>query len=121
MAEASGGAQQQGMSLRTFMKYVVLAPLVIVLALIAVANRAPVTFSLDPFAAGAPSVGFSAPLYVVLLGAVAIGVAVGGFAAWLVQGKHRRAARVHRKKLERLEAETAKLREVAGRANQLAR
>lgn len=109
------------MSVGAFIKYLVLAPLVIIIALIAVANRAPVTFSLDPFAAGAPSVGFSAPLYVVLLGALAIGVAVGGVASWLVQGKHRRAARANRKKLERLEAETLKLREVASRSHQLAR
>ncbi len=98
----------------TFVKYLVLAPLIIVLALIAVANRAPVTFSLDPFAAGAPSVGFSAPLYVIVLGAVAIGVALGGFASWLVQGRHRRAARANRKQVERLEAEAVRLRAQAG-------
>lgn len=103
------------------MKYLVLAPLVIILALIAVANRGLVVFSLDPFAAGAPSVGFSAPLYVIVLGAVAIGVALGGFASWLVQGRYRRAARANRRKLERLEAETARLRTEAGRPGQLTR
>lgn len=94
----------------TFVKYLVLAPLIVILALIAVANRAPVIFSLDPFTSGAPSVGFSAPLYVIVLGAVAVGVALGGFASWLVQGRHRRAARANRKQVERLEAETARLR-----------
>lgn len=105
--------------MKTFMKYLVLAPLVFILALIAVANRGVVTFSLDPFAGGAASVGFSAPLYIIVLGAMAIGVALGGAASWLAQGRYRRAARSNRRKLERLESETARLRNVAAGARQL--
>lgn len=101
-------------SLAALMKYLVLAPLIVILALIAVANRTPVTFSLDPFASGAPSVGFSAPLYVIVLGAAAFGVALGGLASWLAQGRHRRAARVNRKQAERLQAELTRLRAQAG-------
>ncbi|MFC0284216.1 LapA family protein [Camelimonas abortus] len=94
-----------------FMKYLVLVPLALVLALVAAANRTPVTFSLDPFARDAASVGFSAPLYIIVLGALAAGVALGGFAAWLTQGRYRRAARAHRRQLEKLQAETARLRD----------
>lgn len=99
----------------TFMKYLVLVPLALVFALVAVANRAPVTFSLDPFTRDAASVGFSAPLYLIVLGAMAAGVALGGFATWLAQGRSRRAARAHRRQLEKLQAETEKLRQAAAR------
>ena len=36
------------------------------------------------------------PLYVVIFGALLIGIFIGGFMAWLKQGRHRKAAREKR-------------------------
>ena len=72
---------------------VVLAPLAIILIALAVANRAPAALTLDPFNPGNPALTYSAPFFVYLFGALALGVALGGAACWLTQGRYRRIAR----------------------------
>ena len=92
-----------------FLKALVLLPVAVVIMLLAVANRAPVTLSLDPFS---PEPVFSVvlPLYAVLFGAVALGVLVGGVGSWLGQGKTRARARYHRREADRLAREAAQLK-----------
>jgi uncharacterized integral membrane protein len=72
----------------------VLVPLAIVLVMFAVANRQIVTVSFDPFSATQPALSFTMPLFVLIFALTIIGVVIGGTAAWLRQGKWRRAARV---------------------------
>jgi uncharacterized integral membrane protein len=93
-----------------FLKALLLLPLAVIVVLLAVANRGPVTLSLDPFSRGAPEIAFNVPLYAVIFASVALGVLIGGTAAWLAQGKVRRARRENRREAERLKAEAERLR-----------
>ncbi|MDJ1158884.1 lipopolysaccharide assembly protein LapA domain-containing protein [Chelatococcus sp. SYSU_G07232] len=102
--------------MKSLVKALVLVPLGLVIVLLAVANRAPVVLSLDPFSAEAPALSLTLPLFLLLFAAVMLGVLVGGVAAWLAQSKHRRAARAGRRDMERLRAEAERLRAAAGAA-----
>lgn len=92
-----------------FLKALVLLPVAVVVVLLAVANREPVTLSLDPFS---PEPLFSVvlPLYVVLFGAVALGILVGGVGSWVSQSNSRRLARYHRREADRFAKEAAELK-----------
>ena len=92
------------------LKALIALPIALLLILLAVANRAPVLLSLDPFAQGAPEIGLTVPLFAVILGSVAIGVVLGGVGSWMAGGKHRRARRRSARDVNRLEAETERLR-----------
>jgi hypothetical protein len=96
-----------------FLKALILLPVAVAVVLLAVANRGPVTFSLDPFADGVPALAVVLPLYALLFAAVALGVVIGGIAAWSVQGKHRRARRSQGRELDRLRSEAERLRNLA--------
>jgi len=89
----------------------ILFPLAVVIVLIAIANRQPVTISLDPFLAERPALTVSWPLFLVILTAVMAGVVIGGTAAWLRQGKWRRAARHARAELHIARTEKEALRQ----------
>ncbi len=81
--------------IRKLVFWLVLVPLAIVIVMFAVANRETVTVSFDPFSSTQPAASVSVPLFVLIFVLVILGVILGGIAAWLRQGKHRRAARVH--------------------------
>lgn len=93
-----------------FLKALVLLLVAIIVVLLAVANRGPVTLSLDPFAKGTPELGVTLPLYAVILGAIAIGVVLGGIGSWLASGKGRRVRRMSAREISRLNAEADRLR-----------
>jgi hypothetical protein len=84
-------------------RLIVLIPLGIVLVALALANRAPITLSLDPFRPDTPVAAVTVPLFVALLVTLLVGVAVGGIAAWLGQGKWRRAARARAREIAALQ------------------
>lgn len=79
-----------------FMTIAVFIPLAIVLVALAVANRAPVAFTLDPFNPGNPALTASLPLFVYLFAALALGLVVGSVVTWVRQSKYRRLARQNR-------------------------
>ncbi|SFL97251.1 LapA family protein [Methylobacterium pseudosasicola] len=87
-----------------FLKSLVLLPIAALVILLAVANRAPVPLSFDPFNADAPVFSVNLPLYAILFGAVALGIVVGGVFTWLGQGKTRANVRYHRREANRLRA-----------------
>jgi uncharacterized integral membrane protein len=93
--------------MRTFLKFIVLAPVALLLLAFAFANRQIVTVSFDPFASdeASPAFSISAQLFVLLLLSLIIGVLIGGAAVWLSQGKFRRAARRSRAEVDRLRAQ----------------
>jgi uncharacterized integral membrane protein len=93
-----------------FLKALILFPIAILVVLLAVANRGPVTLSLDPFSREAPEIAVTLPLFAVMFGAVMLGVFIGGMAAWLAQGKHRRAERRYKREARRLRSQTAQAR-----------
>lgn len=89
--------------MRRFLSLLILVPIAVVVVFFSVANRDSVTVSLDPFHGGTPALSFSAPLFVLLFAALALGLLIGGVAAWVRQGRWRKTAR-------KLEAEAHQLR-----------
>ena len=106
--------------MKTFLKWLLLAPVAIVAVIFAVANRNVVTVVFDPFGNDVPGLSLTAPLFLVLFLAVIVGVLIGGFAAWLAQGKNRKSARVARADLAQARTETERLRTQVLSTQQLA-
>ncbi|WP_353185471.1 LapA family protein [Bosea sp. (in: a-proteobacteria)] len=96
--------------MKAFFKALVLVPIALLIVLFSIANRAPVRISLDPFSRDLPTLSYEAPLFLVVLAAIFLGVLIGGLASWLAQGKHRKAARRSRREVETLRSETQALR-----------
>ncbi len=94
-----------------FLKALILLPVAIVVVLLAVANRAPVALSFDPFSKGQPELSVTVPLFALILAAVALGVVLGGIGAWLAAGRQRRDRRMSARELNRLKAEADRLRQ----------
>lgn len=80
----------------------VFVPVAIVLIALAVANRAPASFTLDPFNPGNPALTATQPLFVLLFAALFFGLVIGGLATWLKQGYYRRLARERAHEIQRL-------------------
>ena len=93
-----------------FLKALILLPIAIVVVLLAVANRVPVTLSLDPFSKDAPEFAVQLPLFAVIFAAVMVGIIIGGTASWLAQGRTRKARRRYRREADQLRHETERLR-----------
>lgn len=93
-----------------FLKALLLLPVALVVILLSIANRNPVTLSLDPFAKGAPELALTVPLYGLVLAAVALGIVIGGIGAWLSGGRQRRSGRASRREMNRLRSEADRLR-----------
>jgi uncharacterized integral membrane protein len=91
--------------MRKLLRWLIVAPLGLLLVLLAVANRGAVTVSLDPFSREAPAFAFSLPLFVVLLLAVALGVVIGGVAVGVGRLRWRYRARTAERNAEKLIAE----------------
>jgi hypothetical protein len=101
--------------MRRLLFIVVLLPLGVVAVGLSMANRQPVTVSLDPFGVFAGGWEASLPLFVLLFAVLAIGVVIGGVAAWLGQSKWRYAARLERANVARLRQELERSRAVSAR------
>ena len=56
----------------------IVVPVVTIAAVVAVANRQSVTFSLDPFSVNFPAVAFTLPLYLLVFFSILFGVLLGG-------------------------------------------
>jgi len=93
-----------------FLKALILLPVAILVVLLAVANRAPVTLSLDPFSQDAPEFAMQLPLFAVIFAALMVGVVIGGTASWLAQGKNRKSRRELRRETRQLRYETERLK-----------
>jgi uncharacterized integral membrane protein len=88
----------------------ILVPLGLVIIALAVANRASVTVSFDPFSAADPAFALRMPLFVLVFVLVIAGVIIGGVAAWLKQRKWRRSARRLAAELKQAQDEAERLR-----------
>lgn len=95
--------------MKRIVTWLVALPVGIVVVALAVANRRAVTVALDPFRPDDPALSVSLPLFLVALGALILGVLLGGGAVWFGQHKYRKAARAGRREAARLEAERAVL------------
>lgn len=96
--------------MKTFLKWLILAPVALVFLAFAIANREPVRVVFDPLPGEYPDFQITAPLFLILILAIALGVLAGSFATWLAQSRHRRAARHARADVDRLRAEADGLR-----------
>jgi uncharacterized membrane protein len=76
--------------IRKFLNALVMLPAGVALALLAMANRHPVTVSFDPFDASDTDFTVTMPLWLLGFTILIAGVVLGGLAAWLKQGRHRR-------------------------------
>jgi uncharacterized integral membrane protein len=95
----------------TFLRYLFLAIVAIVLMTLALANRQLVTLRLIPEDLGirAPfEDGLALPLFVVIFAAIALGLLIGFTWEWMREHKHRAEARAQRAEKERLQKELAK-------------
>jgi uncharacterized integral membrane protein len=99
--------------MRKFLNAVVFIPLGVILIVFAVANRHQVTVSFDPFNSSDPALGFSLPLFAIIIAAVILGVVAGGSATWFRQRRWRRAARRHEADARDLRAQLADWRNSA--------
>lgn len=99
--------------MKTLLKWLILLPIAAIVIVFATINRHPVKVVLDPFGAKIPGLTFEAPLYLVILSSIILGVLIGGIASWLKQGKYRKAAREARSDVRSLERETQQLRSQA--------
>jgi len=97
-------------SIRRLLALVIFVPLAIVVAVLAAVNRHPVRIVLDPFAPEQPALDVQVPLFLLLLGAVLLGVLAGGIATWFGQQRYRGQARRARAEASRLQRELDELR-----------
>ncbi len=92
------------------LKFLLLAPVAIIVLVLAIANRAPVTLALDPVTPADPMFFLRAPFFVFLLAALILGILIGGIAMWFSQGKHRKSLRQVRGETQRIKTEMADIK-----------
>ena len=90
--------------MRKLVTALIVVPLLIIFVTFAVANRASVTVTFDPFDSVNPALAVTMPLFLLILTLIAFGIIVGGIITWFGERKWRVRAR-------RAEQETASLRE----------
>ena len=91
--------------LRRIVSLVVFVPVGIVLVVLAVANRQPVTLALNPFRPEDSILSVTGPFFVFLFLALLIGMAIGSAVTWWNQGRYRKQARVEAKEAVRWQNE----------------
>ncbi len=100
--------------LRRIVAVVVLVPLAIVIVAFAVANRQIVAISFDPFDPAKPIYSTATWLFVPILGALIVGVVIGGVASWSGQGRWRMAARKLEREIQVLRSKLSAYEAMAG-------
>ncbi len=95
--------------LRRLVSLLIAFPLGVLLVALAVSNRHPVQLVLDPFRPESPALALELPFYAYILGALVLGVILGGVATWMSQSRWRRTARVQGQRAQRFEAEADRL------------
>jgi uncharacterized integral membrane protein len=101
-----------------YLKLLIIIPVAVLLIGLAVINRGPATLTYLPPQLGGASV--SLPMFAILFLAIMAGVLIGGSAAWLAQGRHRRAERKYRREAEKLKAEADRLKAMQPSMGELA-
>lgn len=105
--------------MKRVLSWLIGVPVALIIIVAAVANREPVTFSLDPFSAVDPWFSVELPLYAILVAAAIIGMLIGGTSAWIGQRKWRQAARKQKSEIRALEDERNALRKEIARHDQI--
>ncbi len=95
--------------MKTFLKWLLITPPVLLFLAFAILNRQSVTVTLDPFGNDIPGLQFTAPLFIVIIVSGAVGALLGSAITWFGQGRHRRSLKEARSENERLRARLATL------------
>jgi uncharacterized integral membrane protein len=98
--------------MRRFLKTAALVLIGVVILVFALSNRQTVVFSLDPLGSldAANPLVFAAPLFILAIALVMVGVVVGGVVTWFRQSKWRRQARQAENETRALRAEIDSLK-----------
>ena len=96
--------------LRRLARVIILVPLAAVLVGFAVANRHAIKVSFDPFDSADQPHSLAIPVYLLVFAVLLAGVVIGGAAAWIEQGKWRRARARLTAELRAIQAEMSQLR-----------
>lgn len=96
--------------MKTLLKTILIAPFALLVLGFALANRSAITISLDPLALFDPPLIFTVPVFLPIFLSLILGILLGGITMWLSEGRHRRAAKIHLRDLERQRRETEELR-----------
>jgi uncharacterized integral membrane protein len=96
--------------IRRILNWLILAPVALIAVVMAVANRAPVSVSFDPFNRDNAAASVVLPLFALVFVCLILGVVLGGVAVWFRQGQHRRRARKAEHELAIANEETQRLR-----------
>ncbi|MBM3550562.1 MAG: LapA family protein [Alphaproteobacteria bacterium] len=100
--------------MKSILRVIIFVPLALVILFFSMANRGSVRIGLDPFAPNDGSgFSFEAPVFLVVLASIAIGVLAGGISSWLGHLPVRRAAKVARAEARKTRVEVEKLRQQA--------
>jgi uncharacterized integral membrane protein len=98
------------------LKLLLLGLILAIVVVLAVANREPATLHLLPRGLDrVMQLSIELPLFVVILGSVVVGMAIGYLFEWLREHKHRRRASQKAQEAARLNREVAQLRKETGR------
>ena len=89
------------------LSWLTLPPLTVATVYLAIANRHPVLFSLDPFNTDEPALALELPLFAIVLVSVFLGILLGGASAWIRQSRWRKQARQTGLEVKRLSKEVA--------------
>ena len=90
-------------------KYLLALPAAVILLTLAVTNRHAVRLVLDPFRPDEPVLYVMLPFYAYLIGALLLGIIVGGLGVWMGQARWRRSARRRGAEAQRWRAEADRL------------
>mgnify|MGYP000052280808 CR=1 FL=1 len=99
----------------------ILVPLAIVLIAFAVANRAAVPTTFDPFNPGNPALTVQWPLFVILFIAFALGLVIGGIATLIGQSRYRKLANQRGIEAEALKQSQARMLKTVPQQSSLSR
>ena len=105
---------------RRILNWLVVLPIALVAVVLAVANRTPVTISLDPFGRMMSPLSITVPLFAAILLSMIVGVVIGGAAVWWKQGRYRKRARQAENQLVDAIGEQARLRGELQRGTEVA-
>ncbi|MBL6959113.1 MAG: LapA family protein [Rhodospirillales bacterium] len=99
-----------------FLSWLIVAPLVVLVAVFSVINRQPISIDLWPLPITA-----EVPLYAIVLGVLFFGVLWGGLAAWISGGKTRGRVRALTRQMEAAERDRIHLRDKLRKADEAAK
>ena len=83
-------------------RFLIFVPIAVFVAALSIANRHKVSLFLDPTQKFFADYRIDLPLFIIIFGALILGIVMGGIAAWIAQGKNRKLKRAYKKELDKV-------------------